>query len=43
VAEPPRVNELGLAVMLTVGGGFKVTVTVTLAEVFPPLPFAVTV
>jgi hypothetical protein len=43
VAEPPELIEVGLAVMLTVGGGFEVTVTVTLAEVFPPSPFAVAV
>jgi hypothetical protein len=43
VDEPPEVIEVGLAVMLTVGGGFEVTVTVTLAEVFPPSPFAVAV
>jgi hypothetical protein len=40
VAEPPEVIEFGLAVMLTVGGGFEVTVTVTLAEIFPPAPVA---
>jgi hypothetical protein len=43
VAEPPEVIEAGLAVMLTVGGGFEVTVTVTLAEVLPPSPFTVAV
>jgi hypothetical protein len=31
------------AVMLIVGGGFEVTVTVTFAEILPPAPFAVAV
>jgi hypothetical protein len=35
--------ETGLAVMLTVGGGFAVTVTAVLADVFPPAPSAVAV
>jgi hypothetical protein len=41
VAEPPEVIEVGLAETVIVGGGFEVTVTVTLAEVFPPAPVAV--
>jgi hypothetical protein len=40
VDELPEVIEAGLAVMLTVGAGFGVTVTVTVAEVFPPDPVA---
>jgi len=43
VAEFPAVIEAGLAEMLTVGGGFGVTVTVTLAEAFPPVPVATAV
>jgi hypothetical protein len=43
VAELPGAIEVGLAVMLTVGGGFEVTVTVTFAEALPPVPFAVAV
>jgi len=43
VDEPPDVIDVGFAVMLTVGGGLEVTVTVALAEVFPPAPVAVAV
>jgi hypothetical protein len=43
VDAPPALIEAGLAVMPTVGGGFGVTVTVALAEVFPPAPVAVAV
>jgi hypothetical protein len=43
VDEPPEAIEIGFAAMLTVGGGFEVTVMVALAEVFPPAPFAVAV
>lgn len=43
VDEFPEMIEAGLAVMLTVGVGFGVTVTVALAEVFPPLPMALAV
>lgn len=41
--ELPAVTEVGLAVMLTVGAGFGVTVTVAAAEVFPPGPVATAV
>ena len=40
VDEPPAAIDAGLAVMLTVGGGFVVTVTVAPAVVFPPAPVA---
>jgi hypothetical protein len=43
VDEPPGETEAGLAVMLTVGGGFDVTATVAFAEAFPPAPVAVAV
>jgi hypothetical protein len=43
VDDPPEVIEVGFAAMLTVGGGFAVTVMVALAEVFPPAPSAVAV
>jgi hypothetical protein len=43
VDEPPDMIELGLAVICTVGGGFGVTVTVTVADTFPPAPVAVAV
>jgi hypothetical protein len=39
----PETTEVGLAVMLTVGAGFGVTVTVALAEDFPPVPIATAV
>jgi phage shock protein PspC (stress-responsive transcriptional regulator) len=42
VEELPEVIDVGLAVMLTVGAGL-VTVTVALAEIFPPVPVAVAV
>jgi hypothetical protein len=42
VDELPLVIEVGLAVMLTVAEG-AVTVTVAVAEVFPPAPVAVAV
>jgi hypothetical protein len=37
---PPELIEVGLAVMVTVGGGFGVTVTVVPADIFPPGPVA---
>jgi hypothetical protein len=43
MAELPETTEAGLAVMLTVGGGFGVTVTVVVADIFPPAPVAVAV
>jgi hypothetical protein len=39
VDEPPEVIDVGLPAMVTVGAGL-VTVTVALAEVFPPVPVA---
>jgi xanthosine utilization system XapX-like protein len=41
--ELPEEMEAGLALMLTVGAGFEVTVTVALADVLPPAPVAVAV
>jgi hypothetical protein len=43
--ELPAVTEAGLAAMVTVGAGFTLalTVTTTVAEVFPPAPVAVAV
>jgi hypothetical protein len=41
--ELPETTEVGLAVILTVGGGFGVTVTVVPADIFPPAPVAVAV
>jgi hypothetical protein len=43
VAELPEEIEVGLAVMLTVGSGLELTVTVAFAEVLPPAPVAVAV
>jgi hypothetical protein len=45
VDEAPAVIEAGLALMVTVGAGVVVafTVTVAVAEAFPPAPTAVTV
>jgi hypothetical protein len=43
IDELPAAMEAGIAVMLTVGGGFEVTVRVELAAVFPPAPVAVAV
>ena len=43
VDESPAVMDVGLAVMLTVGAGFAVTVTVAAAEEVPPGPVAVAV
>lgn len=43
VDELPEVIELGLAVICTVGAGFGVTDTVTVAEIVPPSPVAVAV
>jgi hypothetical protein len=40
VDEPPAVIEAGLALMVTVGAGAAVTVTVVFAEAFPPVPVA---
>jgi hypothetical protein len=41
--EPPDGIEAGLAAIVTVGAGFDVTVTVAVAEVFPPEPVAAAV
>jgi hypothetical protein len=43
VDEFPEMIEVGFALMLTVGTGFAVTVTVELAEAFPPGPVAAAV
>jgi hypothetical protein len=45
VDDPPGAIELGLAVIVTVGDGLTAppTVTVVVAEVFPPAPVAVAV
>jgi hypothetical protein len=45
VDELPETIEVGFAMMLTVGAGFviEVTVTVAVAEVFPPVPVAAAV
>ena len=43
VDEPPEAIEVGFAVMVTVGAAGGTTVTVALAEVFPPAPVAVAV
>jgi hypothetical protein len=45
VVELPETIEDGFAMILTVGAGFEiaVTVTVALAELLPPLPVAVAV
>jgi hypothetical protein len=43
VDELPEAIEVGLALMLTLGGGFAPTVTVEVAEVVPPAPVAVAV
>jgi hypothetical protein len=43
VDEFPAITDVGLAVILTVGAGFAVTVRVEVAEVFPPGPVAVAV
>jgi hypothetical protein len=40
VDEPPDVIEVGFAVMLMVGAGMVVTVTIAVAEVLPPVPVA---
>jgi hypothetical protein len=40
IDELPDVIEAGLAVMLIVGEGFAVTVTVAVAEAFTPVPAA---
>jgi hypothetical protein len=42
VEELPEVMDVGLAVMLTVGAAV-VTVTVAVADFFPPVPVAVAV
>jgi hypothetical protein len=42
VDELPEVIDVGLAAILTVGAGL-VTVTVAVAETFPPAPLAVAV
>jgi hypothetical protein len=39
----PEITEVGFAVMVTVGRGCGVTVTVALAEVLPPAPVAAAV
>jgi hypothetical protein len=41
--EFPETIDVGLAMMLTVGAGLEFTVTVALAEVFPPGPVAAAV
>jgi hypothetical protein len=42
--EAPEANDVGLAVMLTVGAAAAgITFTVTVAETFPPVPVAVAV
>jgi hypothetical protein len=38
VDEPPKATEVGFAVMLTLGARIALTVTVAVAEVFPPGP-----
>jgi hypothetical protein len=38
--ELPEAMDEGLAVMVTVGAGFEVTVTVAIADDFPPAPVA---
>jgi hypothetical protein len=45
VEELPEAIDVGFATMVTVGTGFTVelTVTVALAEAFPPVPVAVAV
>ena len=43
VDEFPEVMDVGVAAIVTVGAGFGVTVTVTDAEIFPPVPIAVAV
>jgi hypothetical protein len=43
VAEFPKIIDVGLAVMLTVGAGLELTVTIAFAEEFPPGPVAVAV
>jgi hypothetical protein len=43
VDELPGLMETGLATMLTVAAELAVTVTVALAEVFPPMPAAAAV
>ena len=40
VDAPPELIEAGLAEIVTVGGGFGVTVTAVLADIFPPAPVA---
>jgi hypothetical protein len=42
VEDPPEIIEVGLAVMLIVGAATTagVTVTIAVAEAFPPLPVA---
>lgn len=43
VDELPEITEVGFAEIVTDGLGFAVTVTVTVAEAFPPGPEAVAV
>jgi hypothetical protein len=43
VDEFPEITDVGLAMILTVGAGFAVTITVALAEAFPPGPVAAAV
>jgi hypothetical protein len=40
VDEPPGASDAGVAVMLTVGAGWELTVTMADAEVCPPGPVA---
>jgi hypothetical protein len=43
VDELPAAIEVGFAVMVTVGAGSAVTVTVAAPEAFPPVPLALAV
>jgi hypothetical protein len=43
VDELPDVTEEGFALIVTVGAGFGVTVTVAVVEVVPPFPVAAAV
>jgi hypothetical protein len=43
VDELPELMDVGVAAMLTVGAAGATTVTVAVAEVFPPAPAAVAV
>ena len=43
MAEPPDVIDVGLAVIVTSGAGFAVTVTIAVDETVPPAPVAAAV